>query len=669
MRGENAIMIITTFKRATGVALTTALALAGTLSAIQPAAAQYAVPGAPGVASVSVVQGSVVVARADSGEQFGATVNTPMLAGDYISTAGGSRTEVQFDGISMLRLASNSQVRLVNLNPGSREAQLAYGTAELAELQGSDGNPQIDTPAVSVRANGTGDYRVSVFNNGETEVTVRSGSATVFSNAGSQTLTPGSTLVAFGDYNNPSISFQGAIGLDAFDHFNIDRDAAIVASYNANQYLAPSLAGYANFASYGQWYNVPGYGQAWAPDNQNNDWSPYSNGQWVWEPGYGYTWVGNEPWGYVPYHYGNWFYSTAYNEWMWEPPAYSYQTNTDTLASAWLPALVAFFLTGANGNAGYPYGYANVGWVPLAPGEQYVPWYAGFGANAGFPQTAFATGSNVTYITNVYRNIKYVRVIKVIDIRRFRDGDDRHPIVMRPDELRHVAIVRGSIPIVPVRATVGLPRAAKEIAISDRFHETVFAAKAPAITTASFAKQQADLHTIVSAKPAIVEVKPHAAAVEHPVYQAPAEHRTFQAPVEVTKPVAAPKPVEKPVAKPVEKPVEQPAPVHTMAPRPVAPERTPAPERPFVPQRTVAPPVPQRTEAPAVEHTASPVQQRFEPPVRRTAAPAQPEHTATPVQQRPVLQSAPQTAPHAAATPKPEPTKKDKDKPTPPPLG
>src|SRR5579863_7862824 len=60
--------------------------------------------GRPNVVRVSVVQGSVVVQRGDSGVQTNAVRNAPMLAGDYISTGKTSRAELQFDGYTAVRL-------------------------------------------------------------------------------------------------------------------------------------------------------------------------------------------------------------------------------------------------------------------------------------------------------------------------------------------------------------------------------------------------------------------------------------------------------------------------------------------------------------------------------------------------------------------------------------
>ncbi|MEO9169625.1 MAG: FecR domain-containing protein [Candidatus Baltobacteraceae bacterium] len=151
-------------------------------------------------------------------------VNATLLAGDYVATGSDSNAEVQFDGISMLRFAPDTQVRFIRLDPNAREMQLASGTVDLAELQGSDGGPQIDTPSVTMRPNQRGDYRVSVLSNGRTLVTVRSGAAAVAGGTGSQILSPGTTLVASGTYSNPSITTQGAIAYDSFDQFNTTRD-------------------------------------------------------------------------------------------------------------------------------------------------------------------------------------------------------------------------------------------------------------------------------------------------------------------------------------------------------------------------------------------------------------------------------------------------------------
>src|SRR5580765_3063240 len=58
-----------------------------------------------GVARLSLINGNVSVAQGDSGELAGAAMNAPVVAGDRVLTGEGSRAEVQFDGVNLIRLA------------------------------------------------------------------------------------------------------------------------------------------------------------------------------------------------------------------------------------------------------------------------------------------------------------------------------------------------------------------------------------------------------------------------------------------------------------------------------------------------------------------------------------------------------------------------------------
>ncbi len=611
-----------------------------------------------GVAEVSVANGNVSIVRGDSGAQAAATVNAPLVPGDYLSTGPGSTAEVQFDGASMLRVGSNSQVRLIDLSPGSREAQIGVGTVDLAELQGG-GGAQIDTPSVAVRPNQNGDVRVSVNGNGQTAVTVRSGSATVSSGSGSQTLTPGSTLVASGPYSNPSINMQGAIGFDSFDQYNMSRDQAIASAYNSNPYLSPQLAGYSNLSNYGTWQNVPGYGEAWAPSNQSqNNFAPYQNGQWVWEPGSGYTWVDNAPYGYAVTHYGSWFNNQNYGGWLWQPPAYQDQSTSNALASAWLPAVVSFFLNGGSGvdlgsllsggfsalNGGNYGNNTDIGWIPLAPGEQYQPWY---GTNYSYPATQLTSVPTVTNINNYYTNARYYRGVTMVPVNSWRTGDFRHYTSTRAQELRHVYLIRGSVPVVPTTANLHYTatRVSRPVTLSHVFTAPRFAAKAPAAHV-SFATQQAHIRAISVAKPKVVPISELHRVTAHPVY-----HPVKRAEVHVT--------AMKPVAPKTTAP-KAPAPKHETAPKAPAHSSTtttsvthPAPApKPFEHTK----PAPKPEAKPAAKPEAKPVQHpkpvTNENPVTHTAPAAKPvmHHETAPLARpepaaKPITHTAPAAKP------------------------
>jgi len=629
-----ATLIMQMNRNTLGGVIIAAMALTGVVAYAAPATAQTYNYGNPGVANVSIANGSVIIVRADSGAQVAAAVNAPLVPGDYLATGSGSNAEVQFDGTSMLRLSNNTQVRFVNLSPNSYEVQLAAGTVDLAEMQGADGSPQVDTPALTVRPNQTGDYRVTVLGNGETLVTVRSGAATIATANGSQTLSPGGTLIADGS----SIRMQNAIGFDSFDQFNISRDQAVVSAYNSNPYLSPQLAGSSNLANYGQWQNVPGSGYAWAPNNQSQtNFAPYQNGQWVWEPGYGYTWVDNAPTGYTTSHYGTWFNNPSYGGWLWQPPASQSQNSSTSLAATWLPAVVSFFLTGSNGSSLGGLGNllggltnstnlgglsnsanlsglsgilgnssnANIGWIPLSPGEQYQPWY---GQNSSYPSTSVTNVTNVTNIYNTYSNARYYRGITMVPVSAWRNGNFRHLVVLRPQQLKQIVLIRGAVPVVPTTANLHYTSVAtvkQPVLLSRTFTASRFAAKAPVETRISFKTQQAQIQSIASARPKVMALPPHPVIVAHPVY-VPVMH----APIHLT--------VIKPVTHgtiPVAKAVTYPgAPVLKHATNPkalvVKPVRTAAP---FVVVKPVTNPKalvvkPVRTAAPlvVVKHATNP---------------------------------------------------------------
>ncbi len=625
-------------------------ALAGMALFAAPALAQ-------GVAEVSVANGNVAIVRGDSGTQTAATINAPLVSGDYLATGTGSNAEVQFDGISMLRLAADTQVRFVNLAPGARETQLAAGTAELAELQGADGSPQIDTPELSVRPDQSGDYRVTVYGSGETLVTVRRGAATVSGPNGSQTLTPGSTLVA----NGPSFSLQSPVAFDGFDQFNANRDSNAVAAYNSSPYLSPQLAGYTNFANYGQWQNVPGYGYAWAPSNQSaTNFVPYQNGQWTWEPGYGYTWVDNSPYGYATSHYGTWFNNPSYGGWLWQPPSYQSQSTPTSLASAWVPAVVSFFLANNNGGSGISNILGNltgflgnsggaIGWIPLAPGEQYQPWY---GSGYTYPNTTLSPVSNPTNVYNYYTNAQYGGAT-MVPLSTFRSGTITRTVIERP-RTRQIVLVRGAVPVVPTASNLRYSGAvAHPIVLARTFRVSRLAAKAAAIPHVTFQAQQMRIRSVAATRPKVVTLAARPSRPAHPVY-----HPVKRARITVTavKPVApnravirhaAPHPATVHRATPhpatVHRATPHPATVHRATPHPATVHRAtphPAPvhhamPHPAVVHRARPHPAPvyhamphpavvhRATPHPAVVHRATPHPAAARPaPARSTARPA-----------------------------------------------
>jgi hypothetical protein len=455
------------------------LAVSAMLSA-QDAAQQG--PGTPerGVARVSIVNGEVSVRRGDSGDWVAAIVNAPLMVEDRVSTGANSRAEVQFDSANLIRVGANAEIRLAELAFNHYHLQIAHGTVTFRVLRESQARVEMDTPTVSVRPLHIGVYRVYVQGDGQTEITVRVGTAEVATPKGAEQLQAGQTMLARGNPADPEFRVVPAIAMDEWDHWNEQRDQEMLSSQSYNN-VPQDTYGAEDLDNHGQWVDVPSYGQVWSP-TVDPDWAPYQNGRWVWEDYYGWTWVSYDPWGWAPFHYGRWFY-TAPHGWCWYPGGFG--------PHYWSPALVAFFAFGPGVGVGF--GFGNIGWVALAPFEPVYAWW-GHGFYAGFRNPAyFNRGVNVANVnvSNIYRNARAANGISSVTAGDFRQG--RFGSISRTtgSQIREAGLVRGQLPVAPSaaslrysnRAVAAIPRS------SDNAH--FFSRSTPAtVQRVPFADQQ-----------------------------------------------------------------------------------------------------------------------------------------------------------------------------------
>jgi FecR protein len=321
------------------------------------------------VARVSFTRGDVEAMRGDTGEWVAMVINTPLLAGDAVSTGNDSRAEIQLDHAHLLRLSEHTQAKVANLTGNQVQIQLAQGIAEFATLWDSDGEVEIDTPNVAVRLSGRGTYRIQINSELESVITVRRGAATVFASGGSASLDPDQQMTVRGD-DQAEYEVKSAAQPDGWERWNQDRDREITEALSwqhANKYYT----GANDLDRYGRWVSVSSYGWCWTPYTASADWVPYLNGRWVWEPYWGWTWVSYEPWGWAPYHYGRWFVSGGV--WVWWPgPA------TAAYRPVYAPAYVSFLgfrLGDQNLSFGRGYAYGSIGWLPVGPSDYYYPWW------------------------------------------------------------------------------------------------------------------------------------------------------------------------------------------------------------------------------------------------------------------------------------------------------
>ena len=337
----------------------------------------------PGVARLSLMQGKVSVLQAGSKSWQTAVLNTPLVEGDAVYLAGKGRAEVQFDRNDSVQMAGHSELILTHYRQQRLQLQMKLGTITVSRFQHAQLQTEIDTPNMSVRPQGTSEVRVDVVDASHTAVTVRHGSALVWTSQGKVSIKQGQQIQIAG-IQNPQYRVVSAPASDSWDHWVSQRDEALLRS-PSNRYLNANIYGGGNLNRYGNWVWVPNYGEVWHPAYEASGWSPYYNGRWVWIPDYGWTWVSYEQWGWAPYHYGRWFWA-ADDGWCWWPgPLYG--------DDFWAPAYVDFFYAGASW--GFNFGFGGgpcIGWLPLAPFE---PYY-------GYTQVNYITNvTNITNITNI----------------------------------------------------------------------------------------------------------------------------------------------------------------------------------------------------------------------------------------------------------------------------
>jgi len=310
-----------------------------------------------------------------------ATVNTPVSVGSRVYVKDKSHAAIAFSGRNYARL--NPQTSLDVLSLSQRRTQLALrdgsGIFDVGALAPGE-LFEVATPNGAVDFQQPGLYQVGIDDRGSTLVSVLSGIAQVIGLAGSGQVGRGQLLTFGGDYGSEAYVSQldsGVCGNITNDYYSYRYPTTYDGRYadyqryqddpyyydpyrrsSSYQYIPDDaeVAGLEDLDDYGDWEDVPGHGHSWCP-RVSSTWAPYRDGAWYNDQPLGLTWVSSERWGWAPYHYGRWV--NVNQRWYWVPgeivsrPLYS-------------PALVAFVAFDQDDR---------VGWVPLGPGDPYVPRY------------------------------------------------------------------------------------------------------------------------------------------------------------------------------------------------------------------------------------------------------------------------------------------------------
>ncbi|MEO7208567.1 MAG: DUF6600 domain-containing protein [Steroidobacteraceae bacterium] len=339
------------------------------------------------VARLADIEGSVSFQPAGTDAWVAPPINRPLTTGDQLWSDENSRAELQLDG-SLLRLAANTSVSLLNLSDNVTQIQLSSGTLLLRVRRLDDNETyEVDTPNLAFTALRPGLYRISVDPSGNsTAVLIRRGQGEVTGGGSAYSLADGEYDV-FSGTDELSENTQGNLpNQDAFDAWSAARDVRSEHSVSA-RYVSSDVVGYEDLDEQGTWTPDPEYGNVWYPRGVAAGWAPYHNGHWAYVAPWGYTWVDASTWGFAPFHYGRWVSVRGAWGWIPAPPR---RPNVPYVRPVYAPALVAWVGVGAG-----------VAWFALGPREVYVPSYA---VSPRYVRNINISNTNVntTVINNVY---------------------------------------------------------------------------------------------------------------------------------------------------------------------------------------------------------------------------------------------------------------------------
>lgn len=348
----------------------------------------------PGDLRISFLSGDVQVRTGDTSEWIPASINMPLLDGDSVWVPEGGRAALQMRDGTYVRLEEKSSMDILTLEGDSSQFYLSLGHAYVNFRGLPKTFLQMDTPVSSVRAYEESVFRIDVFDNGDSDISVFKGALYAEGRSGKTRISAGDMLSL---RDTAYASLSPLASPDDWERWNREMDRKVERRQSV-RYLPDDLNAYSyELDEYGKWVYVRDYGYCWTPTAVSAGWAPYRIGRWTWIGG-DYVWVSYEPWGWTPYHYGRWAHVASYG-WCWVPPARG--------AVYWSPGYVGWVQTPTY-----------VSWVPLAPGEIYY----GYGYYGPHSVNLINVNINTVNVTNVYRNVYVNNAVTVVSHDAFIRG-------------------------------------------------------------------------------------------------------------------------------------------------------------------------------------------------------------------------------------------------------
>ena len=439
----------------------------------------------PQAARIERVDGQVGLNRSldqsQNAQWVEATANTPISVGDRVITRDNSRTDIAFTGRNFATLQANTSLDVLELSNQKNQLALREGSAlfDVGSLPSGE-LFEVATPCGAVDVKQAGLYQVAIDDQGNAVANTLNGVAEVVRQNGSSEIQKGESLTLSCQSGQDAVLSRidrgqaGAL-VDSYYRYRYPKrydgryvnydtylaDPYYYDPYNRDisyHYVSEYIPGVEDLDDYGNWQYVSNYGYAWHPYAETA-WAPYQSGYWAMDYPFGLTWVSNEPWGYAPYHYGRWTYTS--DQWFWVP-------ETVSTYPAYSPALVAFI----------PVSQSTVAWVALGPGDPYTPFYYD-------PNWQAVYLNRTPVIQERIVNLNVPGAVNVVQVQDFtRSIDPRVITTIDPQTVARVRPVLDPMSLDPLRRAAFETRQAQRRfdvppAIAQRINQPVVATTAP----------------------------------------------------------------------------------------------------------------------------------------------------------------------------------------------
>lgn len=318
------------------------------------------------VGRIAFIEGDVLRYVPEEKDWTLTVVDAPFGLEDTLYAGDNARAEIIMPNGVLMRIGEQTQVQVIDLLADAATLDVASGQARFSNNSES-GMIKTTTPFGSVVASAGSAFDLYVGDESLEVIAVRGEIEFIHDASGQRypIMEGGNSLIA--DQQTVT-SGNGTVDGDWHD-WNSQRESLWA---QRRQTPGTSLAllpapireeGYV-LEENGRWERVyydGAYRDMWRPTRITSGWQPFTVGRWV--NYYGDNcWMPNEPFGYLTHHYGSWIYVDAFRSWYWLPPVTRRHVASPALrlGFGWYPGRVGWFSRGSE-----------IGWVPLAPNEDY----------------------------------------------------------------------------------------------------------------------------------------------------------------------------------------------------------------------------------------------------------------------------------------------------------